>query len=283
MREINPKTLLPAFVLIGILAFPIVADAKEISAPDIRPVISTSTDSLGELMQLRRADNLRASGQCAAALPVYARLHGHDENAARDGYRACAIALGHLPLARSLVTDIMSTDAILIDVMSGRAAAPDATLRQALKSAPNDGRLWNMLGHVLDTDGRHLAARHAYVMAGDTEQRNGVMENNMGQSFLLEGQFKTAAEHFALAAKLDPTRAIYDNNRRRALALFGDYAAALSGLNSNRSALLLRETGEMAIERGELRLARLMLRRSARLASRHDPKTATLMTQLEQQ
>lgn len=267
------------------LVWPAASLAKSADLPDIRAIESDSTDVFQVLQTLASAETALRDRDYLSAKRGYESvlLYDPDLGTARAGLRRVLIATGQAEEAALYIDDATSTDAVLIRVLTERSDHPKAELRTALAThADADARLWNALGHLQDEEGSFASARQAYAMADLLGQRAGLAENNIGQSHWLAGEFELALASFEQAAQADPRDTRFDNNRRRALVKLGQIKTAIAGLTSEQASVFLGQAGDQAELEGEIRLARLLYRKSLNLAPRHNPTIAERLQALEQ-
>ncbi len=276
--------LLPALLVVS--AVPL-ALAKDLGELDVRAVEQSSTDVFDVLSQFMQAESAYKSGDYKAALAAYRYVYLHDRNQdeAALGYANSALALGQVDIAQTLYRQLTSEEArngeVLCAVIKSETDHPEAALRHRLKTSPNDGRLWNMLGRVLDEAARHKDAREAYVMAGMAGQRAGITENNLGLSFLREGRRPQALEHFQRAVLQAPADVKFDNNRRLALLLEKKYAPALQALDGERASQILSDAGVIAAAQDDTKLAFLLFEKANQLSPVYNARIEHYLAKLK--
>jgi len=265
------------------LIWPAASLAKSADLPDIRAIESDSTDVFQVLQTLASAEAALRDRDYLSAKRGYESvlLYDPDLGTARAGLRRVLIATGQAEEAARYIDDATSADAVLIRVLTERSDHPKAELRTAL-AMHADARLWNALGHLQDDEGNFASARQAYAMADLLGQRAGLAENNIGQSHWVAGEFELALVAFQKAVQADPRDTRFDNNRRRALVKLGQIETAIAGLTSEEASVFLGQAGDQAELEGEIRLARLLYRKSLNLAPRHNPTIAERLQALEQ-
>lgn len=138
---------------------------------------------------------------------------------------------------------------VLAEIGTNKSHDPEGRLRDALKAAPHDYRLWNALGRYFDGQGQPDRAQASYQTALKEGGAAAGVFNNLGMSFLLQGKQADALSQFEQAALIDPKTLLYDNNRRLTLALMGDYRRAVAGLDGNRAADIFNDAGYIAKSR----------------------------------
>lgn len=264
------------------LVLPLAAQARTGPRPDIRAVQTDSTDVFEVLAGLGSAQTALTNRDYKSARRGFESVLMHDPNLteARSGLRKTLIAIGDMRAAQPLMTDMTSADSVIIRVRSGQVDAPKALLTSTLKVVP-DPRLWTLLGQLQDGRGEFLSARQSYAMAGMAGARPGLAENNIGQSHWLADEFELALTAFERATALDPHDTQFDNNRRRALVRLGRTQDAIAGLNAERAGVFLAKAGDKAAGEKEVKLARLLYRKSLDIAPRHNPITAQKLARLQ--
>ncbi|MEP1230063.1 MAG: tetratricopeptide repeat protein [Litorimonas sp.] len=257
---------------------------------DIRNIEDSSIDVFDVLSRLPQAEIAFENGNYALALQHYRYVHLHDPNQTQAalGYADAALALGKTRLAAQVYGDFTNKNMraqnglLLANILDGRIDIPETHLRTYLKTTPSDARLWNMLGHILDKDGRSDEARRAYIQAEAAGQRPGLSANNIGQSYLKQGHIGEALNAFTRASGEAPASHLFDNNRRLTLLLRKDYTQALAQLSSDRASQLLKDAGIIAHRQGEKKLAVYFLEKSIALNPVYDPQAESYLTRLSQ-
>lgn len=265
------------------LALPFAAQARTAPSPDIRHVQTDSTDVFEVLSILRGAQEALVHRDYVAARQGFETvlMHDPDLDAARAGLRRTFIALGDIKSARPLMTDMTSTDSVIIRIQSGEVEDPFNLLMATLKNDP-DPRLWTLLGRLQDGQRAFASARQSYAMAGLAGARAGLAANNIGQSHWVAGEYELALSAFVKAAALDTSDLQFDNNRRRALVRLGRTQDAIAGLNASRAGLFLAQAGDKAAADNEINLARLLYQKSLAITPRYNPMTSKKLARLEQ-
>ncbi len=255
--------------------------AGTLSATDIREVQTDSTDVFEVLTILRDAEAALTARDYDSAQQGFERVLMHDSKleSARTGLRRTYIAQGKIDSARTLMTDPLSADGLIIRIRAGEIDNPITYLTSALKADP-DARLWSLLGQLQDARGEFSSARQSYAMAGLAGARAGLAENNIGQSHWLAGEYELALSAFTKAVALAPRDTLFDNNRRRALVRLGQTHDAIAGLDAKRAGLFLAQAGDKAVSENEIKLAKLLYRKSLEISPRHNPVTAEKLAQL---
>jgi len=257
---------------------------------NVRAVKDSSVDLFDVLSHIPRADTAFADGDYALAFQHYRYVYLHDPKHIHSalGYADSALALAQTALA-SQIYDSLPPDnlraqngKLLIGIIEETIENPEAQLKAQLEIVPDDARLWNMLGQVLDQDNRGNDARAAYASAQKAGQRAGLAANNIGQSFLKEGLYDKAQIEFTRASLEAPQTRLFDNNRRLTLLLRKNYADALMQLDKDRSSQLLKDAALIAAHQGERKLAIYFLEKSIALNPVYDFQTVEYLTQLSQ-
>lgn len=257
---------------------------------DIQPIEDSSTDIFDVLLHIPKAQRAYEIGDYASALHHYRYVYMHDpaQSQAAIGYADAALALGQSRLAAPIYQTYKMDNThaqsgwLLTQILLKTVTAPERQLREQLKVTPNDARLWNMLGHILDGKTYHSDARQAYAMAELSGQQAGLSANNIGQSFLQEGNIMAAQGEFTRATRAAPQTLLFDNNRRLSLLLHKEYGPALAHLDKDRAAQLLQDAAIIVSAQGEPKLAAYFLEKSIALNPVYDPKTHQLLARLGQ-
>ncbi len=259
------------------------ADAGDTPTDDIRPIQTDSTDVFEVLTNLRLAQSALTRREYGAARQGFESVLMHDPHlaSAKSGLRQTLIATGNFGHAQHLIEDKNSPDGVIIRVRLGQIAEPETLIAATLK-IKSDPRLWTLLGQLQDEGGEYLSARQSYAMAGLAGARRGLAENNIGHSHWLAGEYELALEAFTKASKLDPSDRQFDNNRRRALVQLGQTQEAIAGLDASRAGSFLAQAGDKAALDNEIKLAKILYRKSLNIAPRHNPLTAEKLARLEQ-
>jgi len=258
------------------------AEARDIPTDDIRPIETYSTDVFEVLSQLRQAQSAITRRDYLSARRGFESVLMHDPNleSAQTGLRRALIALKEFNKAELLMSDMTSSDSVIIQVRLGQVDNPEQLISDTLKQT-SDPRLWTLLGQLQDKKGKFLLARQSYAMANLAGARPGLSENNIGQSHWLASEHTLALEAFTRATELDPKDIQFDNNRRRALIHLGRTQDAIAGLDASRAGLFLAQAADKAALENETKLAKFLYRKSLNIAPRHNPRIAEKLARLE--
>lgn len=273
--------------LCACLAWPLSVHAKSpeqsLAALDVREVQTDTTDVFAVLITLKQAETALSHRNYQAARQGFESVLMHDPNLAeaRKGMRRTLIAIGDIKAARAFIEDTNSADSLIVRIRLGEISAPLDLLKASLKNK-SDPRLWTLMGQIQDTQKDHALARQSYAMSGLSGARAGLAENNIGQSHWLAGEYELALQAFEKAVKEDPLDTQFDNNRRRALVHLGQTQIAIAGLEAARAGLFLTQAADKAASENEIKLAKLLYRKSLEITPRYNPRTAEKLARLEQ-
>ena len=109
----------------------------------------------------------------------------------------------------------------------GQADLAAQQLEAALKSDPDDYRALNVMGVVLDMQGRHAEAQARYRRAIELAPDFAAVRNNLGLSLAIVGQAKEAIAQLAPLASSSRADGRVRQNLAFAYAMAGDYENAL--------------------------------------------------------
>lgn len=265
-----------------LMLLPSASWAKQPTSPEVRAVQDQSTDVFQVLQTLAEANAALSSREFSEAQRGFESVLMHDPTLkpARMGLRRCLIALGDYHNAETWIDDQNSVDALIIRTMLSKIDNPEKALKAKLQQS-SDPRLWVLLGRMHDHNDKPSEARQAYSMAGLAGARPGLAENNIGQSHWMHEEYSLALDAFEKAVILAPSDIQFDNNRRRALIALGQTPKAVAGLGPERAGHFLAQAGDQAVRDGELRLARLLYKKSLDLSPRHNPRVAEKLAHLE--
>lgn len=262
--------------------------APSLLQPEIREHQSSSVDIFDVLTRIPKAKQAYEDGDFSQALQDYryVYLHDPDQKQALMGYADAALALGQCSLATSLYAKFedehtrASSGALICQILSQQSPNPEMRLLAQIKHAPDDARLYNLLGKILDHSARGKEARIAYGQAKTLEQRAGLADNNIGQSYLVQGDLDAALDAFTRAVTLAPKTELFDSNRRLVLLLKRDYSAALTRIDSARASTLLKDAARITERQGEIKLAEYMMRKAVSLDPVYDPRSTLYLAAL---
>lgn len=259
------------------------AQARNALPNDIRQVHTDSTDVFEVLSRLQQAQNALSQRNFEDAINGFESVLFHDPNLdeARTGLRQSLIGVGDYKRALTYIDDAYPVESAIIRIQLGQVPDPDSLISKTLKTH-SDPRLWNLRGKLQDKRGEFLSARQSYAMAGLAGARPGLPENNIGQSHWLAGEITKALSAFEKAVAADPYDRLFDNNRRRALIRLGRTQDAIAGLDARRAGHFLAQAGDKAKSENEIKLAKLLYRKSLDIAPRHNPVTAEKLARLKQ-
>ena len=272
--------MLRACLLTLIIGLPSLASAAEIAPANVMPVARASSgvfDALKPLLDAREQESL---GDFQNSFTNYGTvlLHDADNIEALFGLANSALKLGkgematkaYSRLSRLNLTAAQKTEQFtgqtLADVMTGALTDPEAGLKTALKTAPNDHRLWNALGQHYDSQKKWTQSWDAYQRAEKAGFSTAGLHNNLGMSFLAQKKYRGAISHFKYAVNLASKNTQYKNNYRFALLVNGDYRAALEGVSDNDAGMFLGDAGLIAMQREDYVLARILLKKAIEIS-----------------
>lgn len=241
------------------------ADKEDLSFP-IRPVIENSTDELGVLLTLVKANELKSEGDCKQASQFYQLASKYDPylESAIYGLSACQIELGRYDLAVSTLdsSGFDSREAKILKVIaSHHAANPPENIAALADSADNlkDPRIYNLLGNNYAKLTDYEQAKAAYMNAEILGQSKGVLENNLGLLALKRKDIQSAISLLSKAKLLAPQQRRFENNYRLALLLDKQYVPALKDLPNAEAANFLYKASIIAKHQGETVIAKTLM------------------------
>ncbi len=265
------KCLLICAAFMTSLCLPVLSLASEPtdSKLEIRPFEENSTDALGMLGSLIKADRFYAAGQYAEAARLYDLVSQFDPSLSQAtiGHAKSQLALKNPNRAIEILSgsSMSSPEAEILLSEAMAMVLPKENVETYLEGRLdlyNDARLWNLLGQLRDKNGDIEKAREAYRAAENLGQRSGVLENNLGLSALRQGNYATAVTHLSRAVALSPTSQKIDNNRRLALLLSGNYISALEELTSEDSVAFILDAALIARHQNEVTLAAFLYQKA---------------------
>lgn len=271
------------------------ADISETTPPEILPVARASSGVFEALGPLITAKAQFEKGEFKESYKNYSIvfLHDPDNIDVLFGLAASALAIGkgdiaskaYIKLARYDLNAQQSTEQFsgltLAEIAAGKSENPEARLKQALKIAPEDFRLWNALGQEYDSQKRWDESWRTYQKARAAGFSEAGLHNNFGMSLLTQKKYKGAVSHFEYARKLAPQNGQIENNYRFALLMAGDYRAALKDVSEDRASTLLSDAGYIAMQREDYILARALLEKAIEVSPRYNQRAALNLEALE--
>jgi len=262
-----------SLTLLGSISFFSGAKDVETTSVSVRPFIENSTDGLGVLNELIKANRLKSEGQCVEASKLYGFILKYDPTLEDGviGLVQCQISLGQIDRALSLLNhaDINSREANILGLMAKSQGLESFERIAALENQVtelNDSRLFNLLGNSYLEQSDFEQAEISYIRAHQSRQSKGLLENNLGILALKQGDRQGALSYFKKAKFLSPEKTRFDNNYRLALLLNKKYVEALIDLDAERANFFLYKAGLMAESQGEIRLAETLLQKAIDLS-----------------
>jgi Flp pilus assembly protein TadD len=251
------------------LSFAVKANEIESVTAGIRPFVSNSTDELGVLQNLLKANNLRAKGNCLEAIRLYSMIVRYDPalEPAIIGLAQCHMTLGQNDKALTVLKNasINSKEAKALEALAKAKTLSGIERLTFLKDHTNstqDARLLNLLGKSYVELSNFEEAKASYLKAEVLGQSEGVLENNLGVLELSKGNISKATSYFAVARQKAPSENRFANNHRLSLLMNGQYVEALEELNSSNANRFLYKAALIAEKKGEHRLAKILLEKA---------------------
>lgn len=187
-----------------------------------------------------------------------------EDKPARIGLGNSALALGQAEEAFAIFSALSDEYAvtkenkdvqvgfILSSVLTGRSERPAIDINHAMSLNTADGRLWNVMGRLLDAQGEWVSAQVNYVNAMKYGGVRSSAINNLGSSLLMQKRLPEALKKFEQARSIQPDNLTYDMNRRLALFLMEKEDKATESLDDEHHAKLLYKVAELSLTYGEL-------------------------------
>lgn len=144
-------------------------------------------------------------------------------------------------------------------------------LSAAVGEDPALWRVWNALGQNWDKQKEWRRAEACYRKALEINPNAEVVYNNLGMSFFMQAEYRKALKQFNRALQLDKTLEVAHLNRRFALAMLGRYDQAIEGVDSSKQHRVLNNIGYIAMQRGDLDLARAYFQQAIELSPSYYP------------
>jgi len=286
-----------AFIIaaLGLGSFAQAENLTKTAPPEVLPVERASSGAFDALYPLIQARLQFENGQFEESYKNYSAVFLHDPNNTDVlfGLAESALASGKGSIASKTYARLakykLNTEQsiaqfsglVLSEIAAGTSENPEARLKQALKTSPNDFRLWNALGKEYDTQRRWSESWRAYQRAAKDGFSQAGLHNNLGMSFLAQKKYQGATSHFKYAAKLAPKNAQFDNNYRFALLMTGNYHAALEDIDETQATNILNDAGYIAIQREEYSLARALLEKAIEISPVYNQRAALNLEKLE--
>lgn len=294
-RAVSIFFALNLILLLGLSSSALAEDSPGLTPPEVLPVARSSTGAFEMIKPLIDANAFFENGQYEESYENYSAvfLHDPDNINVLFGLAESALYLGKgaiaekafIRLAKYKLSPAQSTAQFsgltLAEIASGNSEQPEARLKEALKIAPENPKLWNALGQEYDAQARWSDAWDAYQRASTKGGSQAGLHNNLGMSFLAQKKYEGAASHFSHAARLAPQQMQFENNRRFALLMTGDYQAALKNVREDQAGSLLGDAGYIAMQREEFTLARALLEKAIEVSPRYNERAVLNLETLE--
>jgi len=290
--------MLRLFLITALLSVSPLAHGSEVSEKlpaDVLPVARNSSGAFEAIGPLISARAQFANGEFKESYKNYSIVFMHDPNNIEVlfGLADSALAIGKGEIATKAYTKIAQYDltseqaiaqftgVVLAEISEGTLENPEARLKQALKLAPENFKLWNALGQEYDAQERWQDSWTAYQKAGEIGFSQASLHNNLGMSFLAQKKYQGAISHFKYAVRLSPENSQFQNNYRFALLMAGDYREALEKVSDDNAATLLGDAGYIAMQREEYTLARVLLEKAIEISPVYNELAARNLEKLE--
>lgn len=138
----------------------------------------------------------------------------------------------------------------------GRRDMGQDLLTQAVELDPELWRAWNAIGRNHSLAGRSGLALEAYAMALRANAVTPAVHNNLGLALAMQGRAEEAEAAFGTALRMDPDSRPAQMNLRLSLASQGRYSEAMAGVAPGERPAMMNNVGYMALQRGDLDVAR---------------------------
>jgi Flp pilus assembly protein TadD len=187
---------------------------------------------------LREADAARAAGNIDTAIPLYQRALQADPQAseAKIGLGQSLLAVGAAEEAAAQFRDVLARHGDNNAARRGLASAlitmgqpslAEQQINEALRANANDYRALNLLGVLLDMQGRHAEAQANYRRGLDLMPDDPGLRSNYGLSLAITGQAQAAIAQLAPIASSRHATSRMRQNLAFAYAMAGDLGNAL--------------------------------------------------------
>jgi tetratricopeptide (TPR) repeat protein len=101
----------------------------------------------------------------AAKCEMLRRAAQDGERGAQNAFGLCVLEQGEAGRAYAVLENSASSIREVAGILSGALDADEIALNRAIARAPNDARLWNLLGREYERQGRDAEAIDAYLRA----------------------------------------------------------------------------------------------------------------------
>lgn len=187
---------------------------------------------------LREADAARVAGNIDAAIPLYDRALQADPQSseAKLGLGQALLTIGAAEEAAAQFRDVLARHSDNSAARRGLASAlitmgqptlAEQQIDEALRANANDYRALNLLGVLLDMQGRHAEAQANYRRGLDLMPDDSGLRSNYGLSLAITGQAQAAIAQLAPVASSRKATVRMRQNLAFAYAMAGDLSNAL--------------------------------------------------------
>lgn len=267
-------------------------DSSRIVDEPLLPVPEQTLDEPSELA-LARAEAMLGAKQFETAYGKFASVLRAEPDNARARLGAAEANLGRGKLGEALAGFESAMEAVEYRpaALQGRGIAlsligqrelGQALLLQAVAEDPSLWRAWNAIGRNHDMGDDPELALEAYDRALRANSRAAAIHNNRGLALLALQRYVEAESAFRKALLIDAESDTAQMNLRLTVAWQGRYSEALVALNPDHLPVLLNNVGFVAMQKGDLDVAKSCFVRAMEASPSYYARAARNLEYLEE-